>query len=73
MEETMIAARKSLLLGITALALLSSLSGCIVAARPAHFRADYVAQGPAYHQNHWSNNGWQGGNGGGGDWNNHYH
>ncbi len=66
----MLAARKSLLLGLAALALLSSLSGCIVAERPGHFRPAYVAEGPAYHPSHWSNN-WQGGQGG--DWNNHYH
>jgi hypothetical protein len=72
MEETMIAARKSLLLGLAALALLSGLSGCVVAERPGHYRADYVAEGPAWHPHHW-NNGWQGdgnwqGNGGG-NWN----
>jgi hypothetical protein len=60
MEETMIAVRKSLLLGLAALALLTGLSGCIVAERPGHYR-----EGPAWHQDHW--------NGGGGNWNNHYH
>jgi hypothetical protein len=62
MEETMIAARKALLLGLAALGLLASLSGCVIAERPGHYR-----EGPGWHQSHW-NNGWQGG---GGDWN-HY-
>jgi hypothetical protein len=61
MEETMKAARKSILLGLAALALLTGLSGCIVAERPGRYQGDW-------HQSHW-NNGWQGG--GGGNWN-HY-
>ena len=74
----MIAARKSILLGLAALSLLAGLSGCVVAERPMHHR-DYVAQGPYRHQHHWNNNGWQGNQGGwsngwqggqGGDWNN---
>ena len=66
----MIAARKSLLLGLASLALLSGLSGCIIVPGRGH-RAAYVAEGPSAPQGHW-NNGWQGG-GQGGDWNNHYH
>lgn len=73
----MIAARKSILLGLAALSLLAGLSGCVVAERrPGHYRGDYVAQGPSGHPHHWnngnqggwSNNGWQGNQGGG--WNN---
>jgi hypothetical protein len=70
MEETMIAARKSLLLGLASLVLLSGLSGCIVVPRGGH-RGAYVAEGPSAPQGHW-NNGWQGGGGQGGGWNNHY-
>lgn len=62
----MIAARKSLLFALAALALLSGLSGCVVAERPGHYRGGYVAEGSDWHQNHW-NNDWQGGGG----WN-HY-
>ncbi len=70
----MTALRKSLLFGIAALGLLTSLSGCVVAERPVRYHGDYVAEGPTWHPHHW-NNGWQGngwqGNGGGGNWN-HY-
>lgn len=58
MEETMIAARKSILFAIAALSLLAGLSGCIVAERG----------GPGWHSHHshsnWHGNGDWHGNGG---------
>jgi uncharacterized membrane protein len=74
MEETMTAARKPFLLSLAALALLTSLSGCIVAERPGRYHGDYDGDGPGW-QRHWNNN-WQGGGyqgggyyQGGGNWN----
>src|ERR1041385_787257 len=72
MEETMIAARKSILLGLAALALATGLSGCIVAERPGRYHGDYMAERPSWHPHHWSNNyqgggNWQGGGGWGGN------
>lgn len=52
MEETMYAARKSILLVAAALALLTSLSGCIIA--PGR----YHEGGAGWHQSHWSGGGW---------------
>jgi hypothetical protein len=51
MEETMHTARKSILLVAAALALLTSLSGCII--EPGRYH-----DGGGWHQSHWSGGGW---------------